>query len=573
MKRFSLAAGVACALATFAVSGQAQTKKLTTLFAANNGGSAGGAVYFDIKITKAVRITQFETNFSATATTAVGFKVYTAPTTSVGKETTKSLWKLVGQDDGKAKAAGRNAKTLINLKAPIILTPGSYGMAIEAIGSGHAYTNGTTTNNKYSNTDMSLVLGKASNVAFTGGLFSPRVWNGSFIYTNATGLYSDFTGTPVSGKSPLSVQFTDTTYTSNTRVVSWAWDFNGDTVIDSRVQNPKFVFAATGFDKTFDVTLTTIDNKALKSTVTKKAFITVNPSNATAVDFGAGSTNKPINAAVKMSKYSYTYAYLYTRGYYFQAPTLMVINGFRVPNEKKLAQQSVLCYTTTAALPAYPSTYSVKAADVKFFAEKQKAGVILKPTSPIVIKKGTWVGILGACHAANSTTMNNSYGNGPVKTTILGKATTLYRSGVQGGILGTKGLVSAWGSTTGSIGRVEMYVVGNTAIPQMTTVGLPKLGSTPKLDVHSNFPVAQGGVVFLGAGRLPVGVPTPFGKLLIQPPFPLTLLVAGGTGQLPLPVPNDPKLTGVTLDFQTMIFDVTSGTFGMTNGTEWYLGK
>ena len=36
---------------------------------------------------------------------------------------------------------------------------------------------------------------------------------------------------------------------------------------------------------------------------------------------------------------------------------------------------------------------------------------------------------------------------------------------------------------------------------------------------------------------------------------------------------NDNKLKGFVLDLQTLVFDLTSNTFGMTNGSEWFLGR
>ena len=46
---------------------------------------------------------------------------------------------------------------------------------------------------------------------------------------------ADFVGDPTSGDSPLTVQFTDL---SAGDVTSWSWDFDGDAVVDSSVQNP-----------------------------------------------------------------------------------------------------------------------------------------------------------------------------------------------------------------------------------------------------------------------------------------------------------------------------------------------
>lgn len=62
----------------------------------------------------------------------------------------------------------------------------TYGIAIVLDGTPHhEYTDGTGGNQNYSNSDLSLTLGSATNVPFSfsnGGLFSPRVWNGTIIY-------------------------------------------------------------------------------------------------------------------------------------------------------------------------------------------------------------------------------------------------------------------------------------------------------------------------------------------------------------------------------------------------------
>src|SRR5690606_37926516 len=61
-----------------------------------------------------------------------------------------------------------------------------------------------------------------------------------FMYTTPpSGLYPQFSATPTSGSSPLNVQFTDMTFTSDPGgVTSYAWDFDNDGVVDSNAQNP-----------------------------------------------------------------------------------------------------------------------------------------------------------------------------------------------------------------------------------------------------------------------------------------------------------------------------------------------
>jgi PKD repeat protein len=394
----------------------------------------------------------------------------------------------------------------------------------------------------------------------------------------ASGLYSNFTATPTSGPGPLQVKFTDATYTSNPPVTSWAWDFNGDNQIDSTVQNPTFTYPKTTWDAQYDVTLTTTDGTNPPSKVTKKAFITVDPSNATAVDFGAGSTIPPVPGPIKLPAFANLYTSTAIRGLYFQAPTTFIITGLRVPPDSTLPQQTVSLFTMPARPPAYSATYTVTAADQKFFTSTAAANTIIPMTPPIIIQKDTWVGVLGAGYSGTGTTVSTSYAtpNGPFLTSIASTPVTLYRLLMQGTptpFITNLGLGPVSSEDAFQIGRVEIFVVGNFIVPLMTTIGRPALGQTATLNMQANIVGAQGGLIFMTAGRLPTPVPTPYGNLLVQLPIYLSVFVPNGTGQLPVPIPNDPGLTGLLLDFQGMAFNLTSNTFGMTNGTEWFLGK
>lgn len=93
-----------------------------------------------------------------------------------------------------------------------------------------------------------------------------------FTYTPAAGLYAAFSATPRSGNSPLMVQFTDQTYTSAPGgVTSWAWDVNGDSVVDYTTQNPMHTYAC----GTYNVSLTVTDAQNPNSTLTRNGFIVV----------------------------------------------------------------------------------------------------------------------------------------------------------------------------------------------------------------------------------------------------------------------------------------------------------
>jgi PKD repeat protein len=90
-------------------------------------------------------------------------------------------------------------------------------------------------------------------------------------YTPAAGLYPGFTSDVRTGASPLTVNFQDNSYSSDPLgVLTWAWDFDGDSVIDSTAQNPSFTYNTCG---SYDVSLTVVDATHGVQTVTRSAYI------------------------------------------------------------------------------------------------------------------------------------------------------------------------------------------------------------------------------------------------------------------------------------------------------------
>lgn len=78
-----------------------------------------------------------------------------------------------------------------------------------------------------------------------------------FTYAPTVGLWPNFTATPTTGVSPLSVQFTDRSITDTPGgIVLWQWDFDGDSIVDSTLRNPTFVYQNCG---SYNVTLTAFD--------------------------------------------------------------------------------------------------------------------------------------------------------------------------------------------------------------------------------------------------------------------------------------------------------------------------
>lgn len=94
-------------------------------------------------------------------------------------------------------------------------------------------------------------------------------------YEPANGLVANFTASPVSGSSPLLVQFTDESRSSHPGgATSWAWDFDGDGLVDSTAQNPAHTYTSCGI---YDVSLTVSDGVHLPRTLVSPGLITVDP--------------------------------------------------------------------------------------------------------------------------------------------------------------------------------------------------------------------------------------------------------------------------------------------------------
>ena len=102
---------------------------------------------------------------------------------------------------------------------------------------------------------------------------------------------AEFTGTPLSGTTPLSVVFTDLSSSSPT---SWAWDF-GDGGTDT-VQNPTHIYTAAG---TYTVILTAT-NAIGSGQKTRVAYITVSvPVVTTTIQPSGGYPANPDYGRVK----------------------------------------------------------------------------------------------------------------------------------------------------------------------------------------------------------------------------------------------------------------------------------
>jgi hypothetical protein len=171
-----------CGLA-LGLAGAASAQSIDTLWVSDNGGSAGGMVYFDVAVAaQGLTITSFDINSSTVA--PFGFQVWLHNTTYVGNSTSSTGWTMVATGSG--TGLGTDQHTPITMDNTFNLAANTtYGMALSltgATGTGALrYTNGTGSNQAFSNSDIALTLGAASNTQF-GANFSPRVANTTIRY-------------------------------------------------------------------------------------------------------------------------------------------------------------------------------------------------------------------------------------------------------------------------------------------------------------------------------------------------------------------------------------------------------
>uniref|UniRef100_A0A7R9Z462 Chitin-binding type-2 domain-containing protein n=1 Tax=Pseudictyota dubia TaxID=2749911 RepID=A0A7R9Z462_9STRA len=150
---------------------------LTTLFNRNNGGSDGGAIYFDLTAQRCVTITGWE--FNTAGTGSITGSLYSRSGSASGFQTTTAGWAPVAVDVP-TTGAGQDNPTSFDFGEVDIEEGSTIGFAV-IISSGNDYTNGGTNGalDFYEDSMGILRLDDmgATNVPFTGGVFDPRMVN------------------------------------------------------------------------------------------------------------------------------------------------------------------------------------------------------------------------------------------------------------------------------------------------------------------------------------------------------------------------------------------------------------
>jgi len=202
------------------VSAQCNPGTLTTNNVGGNAGNAGGGIYFDLTVNTTITITDINFRAGSTGSGGAGqMDIYLGPSTYVGNVTNAALWTRVAQTastiiNQNATATNPGILTLgplvdpnTQLPGPITLGPGQYGIALasQATVFNHNYSNPGNPAT-FSTPELTINTGAAQNALFSGGIFTPRHWNGEIVYTCG--------GTPIAVAS--SEQYGNACYKYNT---------------------------------------------------------------------------------------------------------------------------------------------------------------------------------------------------------------------------------------------------------------------------------------------------------------------------------------------------------------------
>jgi len=246
-----------------------------------NPGPPAATELFDVTVVNPVglTLTQIDVNANTTSGTNGTLTVFVTGIggTHVSNQQNATVWTQVATQT-RTHAGGR---VTFQLPTPFFLAPGTYGMALHLVSCNPVYTNPLTPVPNlpatYSNADATIDMTSGrirtsdplNAFGGTAAGFSPRHANVALHYTPGP-VAVDFIGTPTRGASPLPVQFTSLAVSGNPGgILGYAWDFNGDNVIDSNLQNPLHTYVTCG---TYTVSLTIVDSLGA-ATATKANYV------------------------------------------------------------------------------------------------------------------------------------------------------------------------------------------------------------------------------------------------------------------------------------------------------------
>ena len=240
----------------------------------NGGGTAVGGTHPNVEVTMASSLVDWSATGSTTVLANVmdvdAALVYTGPfTMPAGAQTTPAAWVPLGPITPFYYDPTQGKDFIIQVR--------THGPNVSVMPSVDLHSGGSA--QRYgSQTSSTITTANFSNVNIVAVV--------RIDYVPAAGLFANFSGTPVTGTAPLTVNFTDNSFTSDPNgVLAWAWDFDNDGNIDSTLQNPSYTYLSPG---DYSVALTVFDASFPQSTITKTNFVHVDQYVFDAITTGGG---------------------------------------------------------------------------------------------------------------------------------------------------------------------------------------------------------------------------------------------------------------------------------------------
>lgn len=553
---------VFAAVLAFAASVSAQSP-LSMPFTANNGGSPGWQIFFDLNVLdpSGITLTSLDVNCGSTAVGTNGtIEVYTGPTTHVGNETNAAAWSVAAS--GGVIAQGNNVPSPACLGAGLFLPPGPHGIAIRHVGVSLRYTNGTGTNQNGATNEVTLAAGSVIAGAFTGTFFTPRVFNGNLHYNV--------------GAVPGAGCAQSATY--------GAGCYAGTTTFYELF--PSLAVCDLGGGAATANVLVATPAGSLGYVVTAGAPAWFTPTGApvltnaaTPAAMGDNSFSQALNLPFSFAHPAGSTSVLHaaSNGYVNLFATTATTSDLSPTTAELLAQDPRLC---PLWCDLHPATN---------LATNPASGVYFDVDPSGQTAYVTWLDVAhrsGGVPVAGATSVNVQvavHSNGLFEF----RYRTLVPNANAGNVIvgWSKGSAGGASLDPGSIDlsvSLPVITTGPDHRPLVHTVGLPRLGTTLTLgavDADNLVPLA---FLFFGDTVVNPGIDLGFlgasgcraytNGNLGSATFPLTL--PAGTGSFGLPIPANPLLTGVTITSQVFAFTLLNPlNLEASNGATWTLGN
>lgn len=551
---------VAALLAVASLSAQSP---LAMPFAANNSGTAGWTVCFDLDVVAAsgITITAVDVNCGTTPAGTVGeVELYVGPATYVGSVLAPAVWSLA--ERGGVIAAGNNVPAFSCLGDGFFLPPGPHAIAIRHVGVGVGFTNGTSTNLTGATSDVHLTAGAACNGLFAGSTFSPRVWNGNLHYHvgNVPG-----TGCAQSASIGAGCYRGTTTFYELFPSLS-AFDFAGAVGNEQGIGAARLVpqgYQAIAIGQSWFTPAgpKLLDNAPFPTTIGDTQFS--RPLTLPFVFPFPGGSTSVLHAA--------------SDGYLLLGATSSNACDASPTAGELLAQGPRLC-PLWGNLHASLNESTNPASGIYFDVDPIGQAAFV-----------TWLDVAdrsGSVPAAGATSVSvqvalyaSGYFEFRYRAIVPNASTAPVLVGVSKG--NADGLVAIDPGSVDLSASLPLTTAGPDSRPLVHAVGLPRLGTNFDFlvrDVENLVPLA---FLFLGDTALPAGVSlAPFGAPdcaaftnanLTMVAIPAAL--PAGTAAAAMPIQNDPALVGITITSQAAAF-TTKNAFGLltSNGVTWTVG-